>query len=1615
MILKLSSALPVFLSLVAIPAFAAPGDLDTGFGTSGFVRVETGSSMVYTGLESSAALQSDGKLVITRTVSNGSNNDFITVRLNADGSFDDTFGTGGKIITIFGSDQDISESVVIQPDGRIIVGGSSNASGWRLALTRFLPDGTPDPSFGTGGKVLTTAAEGASSAKGMLLQADGKIVTAGSVPGDYNDFAVVRFNTDGSLDSSFGTNGRATTSIGTGLSNDWATCLALQPDGKIVAAGYSDGDFAVVRYLANGALDTSFGGNGKVVTDAGGGGFLESIAVQADGRIVVAGGGGGDDFGLVRFNANGTLDTSFSSDGKLAIPVGDDYSAAYSLRVQADGRLLVAGIAQKLISYGLGLEFLRDDFALIRLNANGTPDTSFGTGGQVIAPGGEIIAGDGAWDILPLGDGKIFLVGNTSTGIAVARFFGDPPPPALAPPALTAPGTKAAPGLVLTTLAPTFAWKSVKNASGYTLALIDARTGEEVYANAAAGTATTHALPENVLLPGFRYAWTMRTKNGATLGTASAPLYFTVAENVPLPVNPVPASPGAATRPGKEVASPDLTFTWRAAAGAQAHGLYITDRASSQVAYQVETLPGDAIKHSPPPGTLAVGKAYEWRLRARNSGGWGAYSAPFYFSVKAGTLPTPPVLVEPGATQGPGPILAAGQLTPNFKWKAVPAATGYGLYIADVGTNQLIYDEEDIPAGAISHVLPSGVLQSGRAYRWNMRARFSDVWSGFAPRRFFQTGIDLATPVITGFDRSVLVGSNTQQPLIIEGSGFLAGAQVLLSWTGKNDYVVPAAQTFLEDDSHIRILITTTMTADTWTAKVRNKDRKTSNSAAFQVVAPSGSVNVPLLSPPGGTFTQPRSVTLRTFTPPGSGEFSEVIQPQAFSLTASAGSSIRYTLDGQEPTLLSPLYTGAFLLGGSPTITVKAKAFDTGAKPPSATATATFKFNLPTAVIPSTSAPFALGVEERRCFRVTVPAGLAVLQVNLSAVGGNCDLYLGHDGDFSQRRAAGRDVLPTITDYAFSSRAAGAAESLTISHPKAGVWHVLVHGVTACQDVTLTLGKTPATGAAPAPVFNPPPPAKGSHSAPIASLKIISTDPAAQIYYTLDGSEPSRLSASSRLYTTPLSVAATTTLKARAFVDGKNPSPVATGLYTIGEGIVPLEFTTRTETVEDDRYPYSYAYTRATLELAPLCGTSEYIDVPFHIDIPEDPRPVMSTSSVTYPVALLVQPVLGAAWAEFFLRRDQPVSGSTYDYSFKNLPDHAGAMWDKHYVLGTRVGKSNNIGDWLQPGRRYYGIMRCWGQAVPAASLLNITAYQTQRVQLRFEIHSATLDKPAGAITPNLANTWVLSHGKNSSPGRFSEMADALLDPALSGKVGQVLRLDWSSLARGGGGSLDEAMFTPGVGKRTHDVLKAWGISKDKVSLIGHSWGSYVSYQLAMETYTSDSARGKVKRLIALDPATAGTGGYWDSKVSFATYADRSWAFVAAGPFGSETYAITAAEAFRLGHTSSLSWLDAHSAPVELFTHFLRCNYSSFSSYAYDEDEISPSFSLDALDSQPGTLWKKNPMWIYDTGTSVYYDVDGFEAHLFGQLDDHSFDPSKGLHMTFQERAGNEQVTIPEP
>ena len=364
----------------------------------------------------SVVVQADGKLVVAGYAQNTQSGTYNSelVRYNADGSIDTTFGTGGIVSS--GPSFATGSGVAIQADGKIVTAGAVFGSPNHFALARYNSDGSFDTSFGTGGKIVTDF--GSTVPFGLLIQPDGKIVLTGGAPhaGGGTDFAVARFNIDGSFDTSFGTGGKVTTDFGGTYAAGYG--IARTPDGKIVVGGVKefvgigfDYDFAVARYNDDGSLDTSFGAGGKVTTDfASTDDIPYTMAVQADGKIVLAGvtdPGIAANFGIVRYNVDGSLDASFGSGGKVSTDFGANFEPGNGVTIQADGKIVVAGFTVAGPSNA--------DFALARYNSDGSLDTSFGTGGKVTTGFGS--NSEVAISVVMQPDGKIVVTGSTASGI----------------------------------------------------------------------------------------------------------------------------------------------------------------------------------------------------------------------------------------------------------------------------------------------------------------------------------------------------------------------------------------------------------------------------------------------------------------------------------------------------------------------------------------------------------------------------------------------------------------------------------------------------------------------------------------------------------------------------------------------------------------------------------------------------------------------------------------------------------------------------------------------------------------------------------------------------------------------------------------------------------------------------------------------------------------------------------------------------------------------------------------------------------------------------------------------------------------------------------------------
>ena len=402
----------VAAAALAMPAaaIAAAGELDPSFGTGGVV-----ASVLGTGASARAiVLQPDGRIVAAADVSG----DFAVVRYLPDGSLDPSFGTGGVAAIDLGG-FDAADAVALQPDGRIVAAGISWPAG--AVVVRFDSDGSVDTGFGAGGRVDVPFAGGGGQLWKVVVQPDGKLVVVGS-SGMPSRFAIARLLPDGSLDPGFGDGGTVLTPFSAPAGANGAV---LQPDGKLVVSGGGQ-DFALARYLPDGTLDASFGAGGTVTTDVGPG-YESAVAVALkDGRIVVAGYASvaGGVFALARYEEDGALDPSFGSGGVAASPFAVPANG-FGLAVAPGGALLVAG--------GAVLDGTTS-FALASYTRDGLLDAGFGTGGVVTTSFGAGVLSN-ALDVAVQPDGRIVVGGLAWTApgsaVALARYLGGPDAAAL--------------------------------------------------------------------------------------------------------------------------------------------------------------------------------------------------------------------------------------------------------------------------------------------------------------------------------------------------------------------------------------------------------------------------------------------------------------------------------------------------------------------------------------------------------------------------------------------------------------------------------------------------------------------------------------------------------------------------------------------------------------------------------------------------------------------------------------------------------------------------------------------------------------------------------------------------------------------------------------------------------------------------------------------------------------------------------------------------------------------------------------------------------------------------------------------------------------------------------
>jgi len=365
---------------VALVRYNPDGTLDTSFG-GGTGKLTTDFGYEDAGL--CTIIQSDGKILVIgeSAINGGSYGKCIIARYNIDGSFDTSFDGDGKVITNFldglNVDGFYTTDAILQSDGKIlIVGGGYQSGNSLVTLFRYNSNGSLDSSFGNNGMVITPSISGLNSSDfpyGVVQQADEKILVAVRSADNVN-ITLILYNIDGTVDTSF----NAASVEVTGLKeNDIDGGLVLQVDGKILVSGSSHGNIVLLRYNSNGTLDNTFNGSGNVVTDLGGDDGVGAITLQTDGKILVSG-YSNNDLALLRYNTDGTPDTHFGNTGIALTNIGSDSLhgitfAGWGITVQSDGKIIVSGESN-------------GDFAVVRYNTDGTLDASFDGASDTTAP-----------------------------------------------------------------------------------------------------------------------------------------------------------------------------------------------------------------------------------------------------------------------------------------------------------------------------------------------------------------------------------------------------------------------------------------------------------------------------------------------------------------------------------------------------------------------------------------------------------------------------------------------------------------------------------------------------------------------------------------------------------------------------------------------------------------------------------------------------------------------------------------------------------------------------------------------------------------------------------------------------------------------------------------------------------------------------------------------------------------------------------------------------------------------------------------------------------------------------------------------------------------------------
>lgn len=423
--IKVAGLVGTTVTNFALVQYNANGSLDTTFDGDGKVFSPMPQSESIFTLINSIAAQPDGKyLVLLNPNPTSPPSDFIIRRYNGDASIDTTFGNDGRVATPFDTGFNEAQTAAVAPNGKIVVVGKSepaNLSYINFAVARYNNDGSPDTTLDGDGKLTTAFEKADDQAAHLLVQPDDKIITIGTSAyrqqnnAYFRSVVLSRYNSDGSPDITFGNSGKVAPAFGESV--NLVIAAALQPDGKIVLCNayvffpnpsYS---YELIRYNANGSLDTTFGSGGKVAVNY----YPNSIAFQPDGKMIVVGGtiGAVSEFIIWRYNNNGAVDTSFNTDGQLLVSFGQPAFGNPSVLLQPDGKIIFSGSTTNP-------ESATGSFATARFNPDGSPDLSFGNSGQTITP---IASTCNSLKAFVQADGKIVVAGTSDAlSFSTARY-----------------------------------------------------------------------------------------------------------------------------------------------------------------------------------------------------------------------------------------------------------------------------------------------------------------------------------------------------------------------------------------------------------------------------------------------------------------------------------------------------------------------------------------------------------------------------------------------------------------------------------------------------------------------------------------------------------------------------------------------------------------------------------------------------------------------------------------------------------------------------------------------------------------------------------------------------------------------------------------------------------------------------------------------------------------------------------------------------------------------------------------------------------------------------------------------------------------------------------------